>query len=74
MGDKLEKPAFIYTRKVTYFWCIVTFLNLILSIVTIFLDDKIWILYNGCISYVFIGSMFLTEYIVRIILRKKKLI
>ena len=73
-GDKLEKPAWLYTRKLTYIWCIFMFVNLLISVWTIFLPDKIWIIYNGCISYILIGLIFIIEYIVRIILRKRKLI
>ena len=73
-GDKLEKPAWDYTRKVTYIWCIFTFINLLISIWTIFLPDKIWILYNGFISYMLVGLLFGIEYIIRINLRKRNLI
>ena len=73
-GDKLEKPAWNYTRKVTYIWCIFTFINLLISIWTIFLPDKIWILYNGCISYILVGLLFGIEYIIRINLSKRNLI
>lgn len=73
-GDKLEKPAWDYTRKVTYVWSVFTFINLIISIWTIFLPDKIWILYNGCISYILVGLLLGIEYLVRINLRKRKLI
>lgn len=73
-GDPLEKPAWDYTRKVTYAWCIFTFLNFLISVWTIFLADKIWILYNGFISYILIGLLFGVEYTVRVILRKRKLI
>ena len=73
-GDKLEKQAWDYTRKVTYVWSVFTFINLIISIWTIFLPDKIWILYNGCISYILVGLLFGIEYLVRINLRKRKLI
>lgn len=58
-----------YTRKLTYVWCIFCFCNLILSIVTLFLPEKIWAIYNGCISYIAIGTMFAVEYMVRKILR-----
>lgn len=73
-GDKLEMPAWNYTRKLTYIWCVFIFVNWCISIWTIFLPDKIWILYNGFISYVLIGILFGVEYIVRIVLRKRKLI
>lgn len=73
-GDKLDKPAWNYTKNITYIWCVFTFINLLISIWTIFLSDKIWILYNGCISYILVGLLFGIEYIVRIVLRKRKLI
>lgn len=61
-----------YTRNLTYIWCIFCFCNLLISVATVFLSEKIWALYNGCISYIAIGSMFAVEYIVRkIILRQK---
>ena len=73
-GDKLEKPAFDYTRKITYVWCVFTFINLLISIWTIFLPDNVWIIYNGFISYLLVGLLFGVEYIVRITLRKRNLI
>lgn len=73
-GDKLEKPARIYTRNLTYIWAGFTFLNFIVSIWTIFQSDKIWMLYNACISYILIGTLFLMEYIVRICLKNRNLI
>ena len=73
-GDKLNKPALEYTRNITYIWCAVTFLNLVFSIWTIFLSDKIWMIYNGCVSYIIIGLVFMIEYIVRIILKKRNII
>ena len=71
MGDELKEPAFKYTRRVTYAWSILTFFNFAVSVWTIFLPDKIWIIFNGCISYILVGLLFLAEYILRITLRKK---
>ena len=73
-GDELKPPAWIYTRNLTYVWCIFMFINLLISVWTIFMSDRIWILYNGCISYVLVGMLFCIEYIVRTVLRKRKLI
>ena len=70
-GDKLDRPAWIYTRRVTYAWCILTFFNFVVSIWTIFLSDKIWLIFNGCVCYILIGGLFIVEYLIRIILRKK---
>ena len=73
-GDKLEKPAWRYTRNLTYIWCIFLLLNFIISVWTIFLSDNIWLLYNGCFSYIFVGLIFAIEYIIRKILQRRKLI
>ena len=73
-GDKLSEAAINYTRKITYVWCIFTFINFIFSVITIFLPDKIWILYNGCISYLLVGLLFTIEYIIRINLQKRNII
>lgn len=73
-GDRLDKPAWIYTRNLTYIWCFFMFINLLISTWTIFQSDKIWILYNGCISYILIGALFGGEYVVRTIFRKRNLI
>ena len=73
-GDKLEKPAWNYTRNITYVWCVFMFLNLVISIWTIFLSDNVWMIYNGCISYLLVGLLFGIEYLVRIILRKSNLL
>ena len=60
-----------YTRNLTYVWCVFLFLNFIISIFTIFLSDKFWIFYNCFFSYFLIGTIFIIEYIVRIIFRKR---
>ncbi len=70
-GGILDDFTKNYTRKLTYIWCIITFINLIISIITVFLPEKWWALYNGCISYFAIGMVFVVEYIIRIVLRKK---
>ena len=70
-GGVLDDFTRTYTRNLTYVWCVITFLNLAISIVTVFLPEKWWALYNGCISYFVIGMVFVVEYIVRVVLRKK---
>ena len=71
LNKNLSEKELIYTKNLTYIWCIFLFTNLVISIITIFLSDKIWILYNGFISYVLIGILFAVEYIIRIIFRKR---
>ena len=70
-GGELTETISNYTKNLTYIWCIFAFFNLAISIWTVFLSDRIWMLYNGCISYVLMWSLFIGEYAVRTILRKK---
>lgn len=70
-GGTLDDFTRIYTRRLTYVWCVFCFLNLCVSIVTVFMPEKWWALYNGFISYLALGTMFAVEYIVRVVLRKK---
>lgn len=74
LDKSLSNKAMIYTRNLTYVWCVFLFLNFLMSCITIFLTDKIWLAYNGCISYLLIGFLFGVEYIVRIVCRKRNLI
>ena len=71
MKPELEDIELEYTRNLTYVWCVFTFINFVLSVVTGFMSDKIWLFYNGFLSYFFIGTIFIVEYIVRIIFRKR---
>lgn len=70
-GGILDEFTANYTRKLTYCWAGFTFLNFLASVVTLFLPEKWWALYNGVISYAFIGTIFAVEYIIRVVLRKK---
>lgn len=71
LDGKLSDFAKNYTRKLTYVWAVFLFINFLISLATIFMPDKIWMIYNGCISYILVGTFFVIEYIIRIILRKK---
>lgn len=71
MKPNLEEIELRYTRNLTYVWCVCLFLNFAVSVLTIFLSDKIWLFYNGFLSYFFIGTIFIVEYVVRIIFRKR---
>lgn len=71
MDGELKPKVAVYTKNVTYIWCVFILFNLIMSIITFFLSDEIWLWYNGCISYVLMGLLFAIEYIVRILFRKR---
>ena len=63
--SNLDKNQLTYTRKATVVWAIFMFFNTVISLITVFLSTKIWVLYNGFISYILIGIMMTTEYIIR---------
>ncbi len=63
-----------YTRNLTVIWCVFMFINLCLSIITVGMSEKIWAVYNGFISYIALGTLFVVEYIIRITLKKKNLL
>ena len=71
MEPEIKPKALEYTRNLTYIWAVFTFLNFLVSVWTIFLPEKIWALYNGCVSYVLIGLFFAIEYVVRINFKRK---
>ena len=60
-----------YTKNLTYIWAVFTFLNFLVSVGTVFMSEKIWALYNGFISYLLVGIIFIIEYIVRINFMRK---
>lgn len=71
INENLCEAELEYTRNLTYVWCVFLFINFVIALITVFLSDRIWFLYNACISYILIGMIFAIEYIVRIIFRKR---
>lgn len=68
---ELKEPVKKYTKNLTYIWCIFLFCQFLCSVITCFLSDKIWMLYNGFLSYIFLGCFFAIEYTVRIVFKRK---
>lgn len=67
----IKSKSLEYTRNLTYVWAVVTFCNFLVSLWTVFADEKIWAFYNGCLSYLLIGAVFAAEYSVRVRFKKK---
>jgi uncharacterized membrane protein len=72
MQDKVIKESDekeyieIYCRKVTVIWIFFFIFNGIMALITaLFFSHFVWALYNGLISYIFIGIIFVTEFVVR---------
>ena len=59
-------PARIYMRRVTCIWCLFLCLNTVASLYTIFAADiNLWTFYNGFLTYVLMGMLFIAEYTIR---------
>lgn len=59
--------AIVYTRYVTVVWCCFFLANALIALWTaVYASMEIWTLYNGVISYVLIGLVFVIEYPVRL--------
>lgn len=55
-----------WTRKVTYVWCGFFAINASVALITVFFTStKIWVLYNGFISYLLMGILLLGEFLLR---------
>lgn len=71
-----EKPDFPrterYCRNVTVVWCVFFFINMSMALYTTFFASSFaWSLYNGLISYILIGILFVGEMVVRPYFQKK---
>ncbi len=65
-GSICEWAVEQYCRKVTIVWCLFFVVNGSVSAYTVFFADyRIWSIYNGGISYVLMGILFLVEYLIR---------
>ncbi len=65
MHHDLTDQEIKYTKNATLAWAIFMACNTIISFITLFLPMKIWVLYNGFISYILISVMMISEYITR---------
>ncbi len=77
-GSSFESQVNAYCKKVTVVWCVFFILNGSVSAFTALYDfgndalnDKIWSVYNGGISYVLMGLLFAVEFVVRKMVDKK---
>ncbi len=77
-GSSFEAQVNAYCKKVTVVWCVFFILNGSASAFTALYDfgndalnDKVWSVYNGGISYVLMGLLFAVEFVVRKMVDKK---
>ena len=65
MGHKPTPDMKAYTRKATLAWTIFMAILTSISLTTVFMSDRTWALFNGCIAYILIALMFGAEYCYR---------
>ncbi|MCU4676660.1 hypothetical protein N7931_13565 [Catenovulum sp. 2E275] len=71
LTEKLDQAGIRYTQKVTLVWCIFFLFNCIIASLSIYLNQgQYWLIYNGFISYLLMGILLGTEYLVRIQVKK----
>lgn len=63
---ELPQEGVQWTRKVTMVWCGFFCINAVIACMTVFFaPTKIWVLYNGFISYLLMGVLLLGEFLLR---------
>lgn len=71
LHEELDDEGVIYTRKVTKVWCVFFIVNALIATGTVFYnDEKIWLLYNGLISYLIMGTLMAVEFVVRFFVKR----
>jgi uncharacterized membrane protein len=68
----LPAEGVIYTRRVTWIWCGFFLLNGLTALYTVTEPLEVWTLYNGLVSYLLMGTLFLGEFVVRQFVIKKQ--
>jgi len=71
-GKILPPHVVPYTRNVTKIWCGFFVLNACIALYTVSQPIEIWTLYNGLISYLLMGFLFIGELLFRVLIMKKR--
>ncbi|KXS53608.1 MAG: hypothetical protein AWU57_2011 [Marinobacter sp. T13-3] len=61
----LPPSGVAYTRQVTWLWCGFFLINAMIASATVYAQDWVWTLYNGFISYLLMGLLFVGEWLFR---------
>ncbi|MHB1544875.1 MAG: COG4648 family protein, partial [Gammaproteobacteria bacterium] len=70
--DELDSQALLYTRRITCVWSAVLLVNAAVALYTaLYASVAIWTFYNGLLSYVLIGMVFLVELLIRQRVRRR---
>lgn len=62
----LPEAAIPYLKTVTKVWVVFLYGNAVVALGTVLYGNwKIWVVYNGCISYMLMGGLIVGEYLIR---------
>lgn len=64
MKKELTPAEVKYCRQLTIVWSIFMTAHLGVTLSTLFLSHSFWVLYNGCLAYLLMGTLFLIGVIV----------
>ena len=70
VGEKLDVYGVGYCRVVVWVWTCFLAAHFVVTVLTIFASDRIWVIYNGLVAYLLMGGLFVGEWIVRRRLRR----
>lgn len=70
VGEKLDVRGTVYCRVVVWVWTCFLATHFVVTVLTIFASDRIWVIYNGLVAYLLMGGLFVGEWIVRRRLRR----
>jgi uncharacterized membrane protein len=71
-GTSMDEAGVRYTRNVTIIWCVFFLANGCIALATALAASReTWALYNGLLSYLLAGAIFVGERIVRPIFRRR---
>ncbi|EEX50728.1 Predicted membrane protein [Pasteurella multocida] len=72
VNKNLPDQAINYTRNVTITWCIFFIINGSIAFITVLSNDlSLWTWYNGLISYILMGILFIIEFCIRQYVKRK---
>lgn len=72
MGHALPPEGVAHCRRVTWAWCLLLAVNVLVSLYTAYAASlQVWTLYNGVIVYFLFGAMMVGEYLLRLHLRRR---
>jgi len=64
-GEQLDERGVAYCRKVTRVWVAFLSAQLVVTVATVFAPYSVWAWYNGFVSYVLMGALFVGEWLYR---------